>query len=76
LAERATADESSGGLSFFHHANRGPLAQPVAALTTATNVNEESNVRFIVDVWPVAFDARTVRMPTLTARISRGAAIL
>jgi hypothetical protein len=47
LAERATAEESSGALSFFHHAKRGPDLQPVTATTTATTTSVRNKLRVI-----------------------------
>jgi len=74
VAERATADESFGASSFFHQAKRGPLAQPVAATKTATNVKDGSDVRFILDGNPMHFGEQLARTQTMAERIARGAA--
>jgi hypothetical protein len=47
VADRATADVSSGALSCFHQANRGADWQPATAATTVANANDESAVRFM-----------------------------
>jgi len=47
VAERATTDVSSGAVSFFHQAVRGPDWQPMTAAKEATKVNDRSAVRFI-----------------------------
>jgi hypothetical protein len=75
FAERATADESSGfARSFFHQATREPVAQPVAAINTASSVSDGSDVRFILDGSPRPFGERLASAPTLAKRFDRGAA--
>jgi hypothetical protein len=46
-AERATADESSGGVSCFHQAQRGPDWQPNAAARHAVIVNARTAFGFM-----------------------------
>jgi hypothetical protein len=46
-AERATADESSGGVSCFHQAQRGPDWQPDAAARKAAIVNAPTAYGFM-----------------------------
>jgi hypothetical protein len=46
-AERATADESSGGVSCFHQAQRGPDWQPTAAARHAAIVNARKAFGFM-----------------------------
>jgi hypothetical protein len=46
-AERATADESSGGVSCFHQAQRGPDWQPNAAARHAAIVNARTAFGFM-----------------------------
>ena len=47
FADRATADVSSGALSCFHQAKRGPDWQPDQAVNTATNARIRSAVNFM-----------------------------
>ena len=46
-AERATADESSGGVSCFHQAQRGPDWQPNAVAKHAATVNARTAFDFM-----------------------------
>jgi hypothetical protein len=74
VAERATADESSGALSCFHQAKRGADWQPVMA-TRAIHVNDRSAVRFMV-VETRWFFALAIRLSRRCGRSCRHATTL
>jgi hypothetical protein len=48
VAERATTDESTADLSFFHQAKRGAVWQPTIAPSASNNVDKRMVVRIIL----------------------------